>query len=37
MIAVQCDKYNTKETRCSSKLQKKKKMELWIKEVLMEN
>lgn len=25
MIAVQCDKYNTKETRCSSKLQKKKK------------
>ena len=24
MIAVQCDKYNTKETRCSSKLQKKK-------------
>lgn len=24
MIAVQCDKTNTKETRCSSKLQKKK-------------
>lgn len=24
MIAVQCDKSNTKETRCSSKLQKKK-------------
>lgn len=24
MIAVQCDKSNTKETRCSSELQKKK-------------
>lgn len=24
MIAVQCDESNTKETRCSSKLQKKK-------------